>query len=122
MTTTPAAPPPPTTPTATITPSAWNELLAEEQTAIHAIIAHANTSGMGTSEFWLTLLSPPATFGATLAGSWLATKGLGNFSAIFSPIAASIAAAGSAWAAKEYSSARSILKADLIALRAKLGI
>lgn len=120
MTMTPATPAPPSTPT--LTPSAWNELLAEEQQAIHALITHANASGVGTSEFWLTLLSPPATFGATLAASWLATKGLGNFSAIFSPIAASVAAAGSAWTAKEYSTARATVKAAILDLRGKLGV
>lgn len=117
MATTPVAPAPTTPP-----PSAWNQLLAQEQEQLHALIAHANQTGIGTSEFWLSLLSPPATFVVTLFTSWAATHGLGNFSAIFSPVAASVAAAGAAFAAKEYSAARAVVKTAILDLRAKLGI
>ncbi len=113
------ATPAPTVPTPP--PSAWNQLLAEEQTQIHALIAHANASGIGTTEFWLTLLSPPATFVVALFTSWSTTHGLGTFSAVFSPIAASVAAAGAAWAAKEYSAARAVVKSAILDLRGKLG-
>lgn len=115
MTTTPVAPP--ATP-----PTALAQLISQEEAEIRQLIAHANASGIGTSEFWLTLLAPPATFGATLAASWAATHGLGSFSAIFSPIAASIAAAGSAWAAKEYSTTRATIKTAILGLRSKFGI
>jgi hypothetical protein len=117
MTTTPPAAPAPTT-----TPSAWNQMLEQEQAEIHALISHANASGIGTTEFWLTLTSPPATFVVTLASSWAATHGLGTFSSVFSPIAASGAAIGAAWAAKEYSAARAVVKSAILDLRAKLGV
>lgn len=119
MTTTPIAP----APAPPIEPStAWSKLVAEEQLEIRQLIAHANASGIGTSEFWLTLLSPPATFVATLAASWAATHNLGGFSDLFSPLAASTAAAGAAWAAKEYSTTRATLKTAILSLRAKFGL
>lgn len=112
MTVTPTTPGPPTS-------------LAQAEIQLYAMLQHAGAKGPQTSEFWVAILTKPVTFGVTWLLSFLVAHALlGNAIAvaISSTVSSSIATYAAGMAAAAYIRGRSMVKASLLDLHARLGV
>lgn len=105
----------PTTPT--------SDLVSAERTAagqaILAMATHAGKAGPTTTEFWFPFVGPVVAFLVALGGSWAVTHGIvanDIVSQVVPPSVATISGGVTAWLARNYTSARTALKAEMVRL------
>jgi hypothetical protein len=103
-------------------PNQLRSLADQEAAVVLGLLEHAGKAGARTSEFWATVLAPPVTFVGTLFSGWAVAHGLSSnavLQSVVPPLAASVTAAGAAFAASVYAKIRGDVKAQLIRLQAQ---